>query len=194
MRWLAVLGVAFFIGLGACKEEEQRPAPAESGGGGPSPGGGGGSSREGGVDDGGAEGGDGGTCNDVLLPSAVIDRIAVNGDPPVATGGAIAEGTYDLTQLDVYVGIGGLPGPTGIAAQSAIVVTGTTIDQVIRYSGNAAPEELRVTYAYATSSATLSLTGVCPLGGAASRQYSSNGFTLVITDTASKEVFTFTKR
>jgi hypothetical protein len=190
-----VVAVSLAAGLTACGEDDpKRPPAADLGPSGPPPPTGGGGSGEGGVTDGGAEAGDGGVCNDLVVPSLVVDRIGINGDPPVGTGGVIAEGDYDLTRFDVYVGVGGVAGPTGITAQSTIRVAGTTLDQVIRYAGTSAPQELRARYAFSVSSATLALTGICPAGGAASRQYTSNGVTLVVTDTVAKEVFTFTKR
>lgn len=188
------LFVAGASAVAACSDDPKRPPASEDGRGSLSPGGAAGS-REGGAGDQDAGGGvDGGRCNDIVLTSFLVDRIGLNGDPPVGTGGTIVDGTYDLTRFDVYVGVGGVGGPTGITAQSTIRVAGTTLDQVILYTGSGAPQEIRSTYSFAASGATLALTSICPAGGVSSRQFTANGTTLVVTDNVSKEVFTFTQR
>lgn len=192
-----ILAVAA-IGLPGCSDDPQRPPPAGTGsftGGGGAGGGGGGGGSDGGTTDAGDAGDAGVVCNTLANATLVVDRNGILGDPPVSTGGTIAEGRYELTDYRIYVGAGGLGGPTGVTASSAMVVSGGKMEQVLTVGGNTPTVERRVITSYNATASTLLRTNICPANGAAAQyQYTASDGSITITDTVSKEAFVFTKR
>lgn len=202
-RCMVVL-VSVFLGIGvaACAKEIEKPN-SYAGDGVPSPplpngGGGDGGRGEGGVAEGGVDSGDGGdagACNVVPLTGVLVDRIGVVGDPPVSTGGIIADGSYDLTLYSAYVGAGGVGGPTGLTAKATLSIAAGKIDQVLEIGGSSPLKTTRTRSAYTTSAATFATTELCPnTGGGASRQYTATDVQIILTDLVTKEAFTFAKR
>jgi hypothetical protein len=197
--FLFAVAIAPLAVIIACSDPPNRP-PAGGDGTVKVPGAGGGA--EGGGGEGGIDGGadangvDASPCNaDLVLTGQIVDRIGVTGEPPVATGGVIMDGTYDLTALSVYVGISGVGGPTGITARSTINITAPRIDQVLELGGaGKTPTQMRRSSTYGVSGAQFATTEICPTGQALSRQFTVTGSTLVLTDLLTKEEFTFTKR
>lgn len=184
--------------VGACADPEHKPAPAVPGmTTGSSGGGGGGGGGEGGVGvDGGFDAGEGGVCNDVVQTGQLIDRTAISGDPPVATGGTIVDGTYDLTEYSVYVGTAGSPGPTGITAKETARIAGGKIDEIREIGGTGKTTTVTTTSSvYSVTGATFAETDVCPTGGGGRQlQFTANDPQLILTDLTTKEAFTFAKR
>lgn len=183
--------------LAACSDPAKKPAPAEPGN--PPPPTLGGGPGEGGTDaqaDAARDAGDGGVCNDVPLGGNVIDRIAVASDPPVATGGTVVDGLYDLTDYTAYLGPTGVAGPTGIVAKASIRILGTKFDELYQFGGTGKPTTTtRTASTYSATGATVASTQLCPaLGSGKQRQFTSNPPLLVLTDLVTKEAFTFTKR
>ncbi len=196
----AVMFQASVVGLvGACSDPAPKPAPAEpgmtvgsSGGGG---GGGGGTGEGGTTTDGGFDGGEAGVCHDVANTGALVDRIAISADPPVASGGTIADGRYDLSAYSVYVGAQGVGGPTGITAKASLRIAGGKIDEIIELGGTGKTSTVSTrSSVYTVASATFAETDICPVGGAGRQlQFTANDPVLTLTDLTSKEAFTFTK-
>jgi hypothetical protein len=197
---LAFLGVFVILGgAAACSSKESRPAAAGDGTAAvPNNAG----TTEGGVD---ASSGDssvdaavadsGAACNDVALTGVLVDRIGINGDPPVGVGGTVVDGTYDLTGYSVYVGAGGVAGPTGISARGTIRISGGRIDEITEFSGSGPTTQARKSSGYSAASATFATTEICPnVGGSRQRQFTAADPLLTLTDMATKEAFTFTKR
>jgi hypothetical protein len=202
MSWRHALVLAAVLlpggAVAACSDPPNRP-PAGQGsiGGGAVSGGGGGGSAEGGVDAGDADGalGDGGVCNDLVITGQTVDRIGVLGDPPAGKGGTIVDGTYVLTDYSVFVGAGGVGGPTGITAKGAIRFTGGRVDELLEFGGTGNPSVVSTSSSYGATAATFATTQLCPSSGVgATLQYTSNDPVIVLTDPATKEAFTFTKR
>lgn len=159
-------------------------------------------SSEGGVeggadagDSGSRDGGDGGVCSEIALTGTLVDRVGVIGDPPVSSGGPVADGTYDLTLYSVYVGNGGVAGPTGLTARSTIRVAAGKLEQVLEIGGSSPVKTTRSKGAYTAAGATLAISEFCPnLGGGSQRQFTANDPQLILTDLVTKEAFTFVKR
>lgn len=178
----------------ACSSEPNRPPPAGQGSAGPPSAVGVVGSNEGGASDAGAEA-DAAACNAIENNGVVVDRVGVSGDPPVSNGGTIADGRYDLTAYNVYVGIGGITGPTGVTARSSLTILNGRVEQVLEVGGNTANKEVRTVQSYATTGATMLLTNICPASGSAQQlAYTANDVTLTLTDPVAKEAFVFTKR
>ena len=153
---------------------------------------------EGGVDagDSGArDGGDGGVCSEIPLTGTLVDRVGVIGDPPVSSGGVVADGTYDLTVYSVYIGTGGVAGPTGLTARSTIRIAAGKLEQVLEVGGSSPVKTSRSKGAYTAAGATFAFAELCPnLGGGSQRQFTANDPQLILTDLVTKEAFTFVKR
>jgi hypothetical protein len=196
---LAFLGVFLILGgAAACSSKESRPAPAVDGtarvpnNAGDTEGGVD-ASRDSSVDTGAAD--SGAACNDVVLTGVLVDRTGINGDPPVGLGGTVVDGTYDLTSYSVYVGVGGVAGPTGITARGTIRISGGKLDEITELSGSGPTTLARKSSGYNASAATFATTEVCPsVGGGTQRQFTATDPLLTLTDMVTKEAFTFTKR
>jgi hypothetical protein len=194
VRWLACGVLAFAVAAG-CSDPAPKPAPAVVTGMPPVTSGGG---VEGGAGDGGAgDGGvDAGSCTDLPLTGTLVDRTGVLGDPPTSTGGTIVDGDYDLTVYSVFVGAGGVSGPTGITAKASIRLASGKIDEVLELGGTGKTVTTTATRStFSASGATFAETQLCPMNGAGSQlQYTANDTILTLTDLSTKEAFTFTKR
>lgn len=180
--------------VGACSDPPSRPPP---GGGGEikiPPGSAG--TEAGATDSSTVDGGEAGVCNEVQITGSLIDRIGVNGEPPVATGGTIIDGTYELSIYSVYVGVGGVAGPTGITAKGNLLVAGGRIDDVLELGGSGkTTSTIRTNSSYAITGATLASTELCPnVGGGKTRQFTATDSSVTLTDLTTKEAFTFVKR
>lgn len=195
MVFLPVVGSASVL---ACSDPPEKPPIGGAGppilpGGGGTPTGEGGAPRDGGdaaTDD----GGDGGVCNDLVNAGQVIDRVGIVGEPPLARGGVIVDGTYSLTDYSAYVGAGGIGGPTGLTARATIRITGTKLEELFEFGGSGNPSVRSVTGGFSATGATFAITGSCGANGSRQLQFTANDPVLVLTDLASKEAFTFTKR
>lgn len=193
-----VLGGSSFL---ACQDDPERPpaagdlpqAPPLGGGAGGGGGGGGGGTGDGGVPlDG---GGDGGTCTALASDGVVVDQNGVVGDAPTGSGGAIQDGTYELTAATVYVGAAGTPGPTGQQIQGALRIAGAAFERVQRQgTAGATPEEVRSSGTLSANGTTLTLRTSCPLAAQDQATYSVVANTLVVTSLVTRESYTFTLR
>lgn len=196
MSWhhLSVL-VTVLLPLGsaiACTETIDKP-PAGEGSIGVGAGRGSGS----GAGDGGGDGSiaDGGACTDLTSTGPVIDRVGVAGDPAAGKGGTIVDGEYNLTDYTVFTGAFGVVGPTGITAKASLRITAGKLEQRYEFGGNGSPSVEITSATYAATAATFATTELCPVtGNVATLQFTANDAVLVLTDTSSKEAFTFTKR
>jgi len=192
---IACLALAPMAFVGACSDPPSRPAP--SGGGEiklpPVSGG-----SEAGASDSSSnvDGGDAGVCNALQTTGSVVDRIGVVGDPPVSSGGTVIDGTYELSIYSVYVGAGGVGGPTGITAKSNLLVAGGRIDDVLELGGSGkTTSTTRTNSSYAITGASLASTELCPtVGGGKTRQFTATDSSVTLTDLTTKEAFTFVKR
>jgi hypothetical protein len=197
---LAFLGVFLILGgAAACSSKESRPVPAVDGtakvpnNAGDTEGGVDASARDSSVDAAVAD--TGAACNDVVLTGVLVDRTGVNGDPPVGLGGTVVDGTYDLTGYSVYVGVGGVAGPTGITARGTIRIAGGKLDEITELSGSGPTTQVRKSSGYSAAAATFATTEICPsVGGGSQRQFTATDPLLTLTDMVTKEAFTFTKR
>lgn len=188
------------LAIFACQEDEKRP-PAASDTGGPNVGSGGGSSNgEGGVTDSGGvvdSGSDAGTaCNDLVNTDIAVEQNRVVGDPPTGTGGSIADGTYDLTLAEVYVGASGTPGPSGVTYKGVLRLTNGKLERITAMTPNqGASPIVSTTYGdLVAGGSTFTVTQSCPVPFQDQYTYSVVSNKLNITSLITKESFTFTPR
>lgn len=193
---LALLLGLVALGAQACNDTDDRPRPAEDGTSssyGPGAAGGG-SSNEGGAGDAGFDASiDAGACNDVSNDGVLVDELAVSGDPPLSEGGTILDGTYHLTAVNTYVGLSGVPGPTGVTYKATLVVQQGAIQSVIETTASASTIENRAMYTYSDSTTTLVLQSICPTTGQVLQEgYTARTSELLRTNLATKQVFSYT--
>ena len=208
VRRLGFAGALILLGVYACKADDPHPAaagdPSQAGPISRSGGGGGvaqdnGTSGTVGDDDGGfidgsIDGATGTTCTSLALTGVVVDEVADAQDPPAATGGTINNGTYNLTQVDKYLGAtGSLAGPTGTTYQSTIRITnGTTFERVVVIASNATAgtEEGSVGVMLITAP-NIAITINCPLQQQEQYTYTATSTTIVMTNTVTRESYTY---
>lgn len=199
----ALLLLAGSVTTFACKDDESRPpaaselGPPTGGGGGAGGGGGGGGDGGGASNDGGGDSGDSGAaCNTLPNEGNFVDQNRIVGEPQTGIGGAIVDGTYELTAADVYVGAGGVPGPSGVTYKGALRITTGTLERVttLQASQGATPVETRSIGDYVAAGTTFTVTQSCPAAFQDQYTYSVQNNTLNITSLITKESFTFTLR
>lgn len=129
---------------------------------------------------------DSGLCSDTINGGAVIPEVQANGAKPAPAGGAIPDGTYYLTNHDVY-------SPSNADANSrkrTIVFAGNTV----RTAENDTGEKGRGsagTYTISGSNITFSVT--CPVVATVTIPYTATATTFA-TFTEFNDVFTSTKQ
>ena len=121
---------------------------------------------------------------------------------PPSAGGTIVSGIYNLTAVDIYVGVsgGGFAPPDTL--QSTISVSQETsapqgtIQQVLITGANSAtPSQTQTTldYTIAASGTAIFVTVACPDDGQTYTQgYTATETTLMLSDPTTNEVFTYT--
>ena len=146
----------------------------------------------------GGDGGDGGACTDLVPVGSPVDKIALASDPPASTGGTVVDGTYDLKDYTIYVGISGVVAPLGITARMTVRIDGTakTIARVSELTTAGNPSTTAPSSStFSTAGSAFATTDVCPLGGGKSWQFTSNGLNqIILIDPGTREALTFLKR
>jgi hypothetical protein len=108
-----------------------------------------------------------GGCNEIINTGAAIDVTKSSQMAPSPEGGAVADGTYDLTAIDDYDGEGGAQ-PLGL--RSTFVIAGNVI-QFVDDTADAAP--IRGTLLISTSGTTMTMTQTCPTSSNGTSAYSA---------------------
>ena len=121
-------------------------------------------------------------CNDLVDDAAAVEGTKVAANPPVATGGSIADGTYVLTALTEFTGPGGATGGTGVTASVVLAIAGTTMQEVGRTNG----QDTRYTTTITTSGATMSTMDTCPAPMTDGNLYTATPTELRIYDSSSE--------
>jgi hypothetical protein len=196
MRCLRLLlPAATLVLVFACSSDPKKPPPASDGtfGGG----GGGGGVSEAGGGEGGIDGGvDGGVCTVLPNTGVLVPKLGVAQDPPPQTGGTIADGTYDLKDVAVYLGATGVGGPTGLEYKESIRITGGTLERVrdVKNGNTNKTSSTDEAFHFAASQNNFALAMVCPLNTAAlPDQYTATDIQLTILESLTKEVFVYQK-
>jgi hypothetical protein len=97
----------------------------------------------------------------------------------MAAGGTISDGTYTLTALTAYTGVGGATGNPGLTASEVQTISGTTMQQDGMING----QEKRFTTTISTQGGTLSTSDTCPAPANATHRYTATATELRIYDT-----------
>lgn len=187
----------------ACKEDESRP-PAANNNGAPNIGTGGGSSSgssgEGGVTDSGGvdDSGDAGACNALTTDGTFVDENRVVGPAAPPTGGSIPDGTYDLTEVQLYIDNSGTPGPSGVTYRGILKLTNGKLERLIETVANQGAQPIPSrTYGDLVANGvdfTFNVTQTCPVPFIDENTYSVISNKLTYTSKATNRSFTFTPR
>jgi hypothetical protein len=131
-------------------------------------------------------------CNTIEdVATADVVEVGLAEDPPTPTGGAIADGTYVITNAVYYTGAGGQTGETGVVYHSTSVNAAGTYQYIDTGSG-----PVRTSGIYETSNVSdVSVIQQCPPGGLLNfHQISATPteFTLFAATPAGTQALTFT--
>lgn len=120
-----------------------------------------------------AEGESGGsTCSALVNVAPEVQIVAESSDPPPATGGAIADGTYVARNATIYTGAGGTSGPTGSTLQMTVAIAGSLSETVT----NGVASSSKMT----TSGNQLTYETTCPAERVSHVEYSATPTSLTI--------------
>ncbi|MEO6420909.1 MAG: hypothetical protein ABIP39_15965 [Polyangiaceae bacterium] len=145
----------------ACRKAEKMPAALDTSG--PVFGG---SSGTGAMDGSTADSGKV-VCNPLSNDATIVGERYADAILPTPLGGVVVPGTYFLTTVNVYTGMGGNTGLTGRNFQETLVLEATTFSDVRLLSDNdgGAGDPVDTNGSYAVSLTNFGLTPVCPAGG-----------------------------
>jgi hypothetical protein len=96
------------------------------------------------------------TCNALVDDGPPVTATAVSAVAPTPAGGAIGDGTYELTAMTLYTGTAAAP-PEGILS-AVFEITGGVMQQVIKINGS----EGRYTTTFTISGISISMVDSCP--------------------------------
>ncbi|MBX3187097.1 MAG: hypothetical protein KF819_08785 [Labilithrix sp.] len=136
-------------------------------------------------------------CGDNTQLGQEIRRILVDGAAPALDGGALAPGTYVLSEYVTYTGetdAGGEdagPDPLAGAARFTLTVSGNTYTFVgSRGAAGALPADTVTSASFTTAGNVLTELSVCPVPGVnATYAYDSDGDTIVIVFAGVHEIY-----
>jgi hypothetical protein len=117
----------------------------------------------------------GGTCTDLVDNAPVFMNVNVAAAFPAAAGGTITPGTYRLTEVRTYTGVGGATGSTAGVYSQTISFTSNTWTTVSTVNG----QRLEVVASYTTDATMFNPTRTCPATG---NTLAQTGYTATATD------------
>jgi len=97
-------------------------------------------------------------CNALVNVAPAVSAMQVATEPPPATGGAVTDGTYHLSDLTIYTGAGGHAGALPLQLRQTIAIHGTTADAVTEVNGKSQAQSTT----FVTSGTTATTGGTCP--------------------------------
>ena len=116
------------------------------------------------------------TCNSLDATGPCVTQTAVGGSPPVATGGTLVPGTYDLTSDSLY----GAPDSGALRTRRLTLVIGATasagsfsLDQASQDGTTVA----RRSFALTVSGTSITATDTCPLPDGGTVDQNVGGYT-----------------
>lgn len=112
-------------------------------------------------------------CNTVANVAQTVQVQQLAQDPPQPQGGAIADGTYTLTDLSIYTGSGGPTGATGSARITVQIAGG-----IIQVASDSTPTTQTVSLT--TSGTTFVATDTCPDTKVTHGSFTATATTLLI--------------
>jgi hypothetical protein len=107
----------------------------------------------------GAAGGATPACNTLTDDGPSVKVTVAVGVSPIATGGAIADGTYELSGMTEYPGSGASPPASSDTFSSVFEIKGNTIQNAAKLNG----VETRYTSTFTISGVTISIRDSCPV-------------------------------
>jgi hypothetical protein len=117
-------------------------------------------------------------CNTLVDDGPKVPATEIAAAAPTPAGGAIADGTYQLTAVTAYSGPGGSTLGVALTASEVQTISGMTIQEDGILNG----QESRYTTTFTTSGTTLSTSDTCPSPSTASHGYTATATELRIYD------------
>jgi hypothetical protein len=106
------------------------------------------------------------SCTALANPAPQVTQTFVAEALPLPMGGALASGTYFLTQANVFTGVSGNAGPTGFVFQETltfVTANGVFTDAVLEgMPDGGAPASVGASGTFAVSGTTLTESATCP--------------------------------
>jgi len=169
---VAALVALLVVASSGCQKDESRPPALDSVG--PPFGG-----SSGGSGDGSADGAIV-TCSSLSNDAVAVGERYVDVVVPTPLGGMITTGTYFLTQVNSYTGVGGNTGLTGRQFQETLLLDATTYNdvQAIIDPEAGAGNPVNTNGTYATSLTNFALSSTCPAAPVLNMTYTASAPTL----------------
>ena len=187
-----LFGVGTTALVGACNDDEPK-RPAVTTGGKAQPGGGSSSGSGDGGTTPGEDSDSGLACTDLENTGPLVDQVRVNDDLPIAKGGTIEDGTYDLSQANLYVGLTGVAGPSGNTYRGSLRITGTKFERVIIFQSSAGTSESRVSGDLIVNGENGTIALTCPFGTQEQVSFTMTDSSLTLANLVTNELFVFNK-
>jgi hypothetical protein len=118
-------------------------------------------------------------CNALVDDGPMVTATEVAAAAPTPAGGKILDGTYALTTLTAYTGVGGKTGNLALTASEVQTISGTTLQEDGKING----QESRYTTTISTSGTTLSTSDTCPMPSTATHAFTATATNLRIYNT-----------
>jgi hypothetical protein len=135
------------------------------------------------------------TCGNVTNAAPMIETTKQAADPPTLSGGTITPGTYFVSAVTTYTGIGGESGATGVFESDTLVLTSTTYAEALDIDEPDAgpPTRFAVGGMYSAADAMLTFDVQCPMMGTSGFPYSAEGNVLTVLSrgTTSTDVYVY---
>lgn len=189
--FVSFLVVAVAVFTGACSDDEPKRPPVYNGGPSGPVSGGSMPAFDGGISEAGL-GTDAGTCTDLVNAGVAVDQQAVADELVAGTGGTVSDGSYNLTEAKIYVGVAGTPGPTNTTYRETIRIAAPTYERVLVFtSSGGTSSEIRSSGTFTQTGSTGSISLTCPSVNTEQVTFSATAQTLTVSNIVTKESFTY---
>jgi hypothetical protein len=132
-------------------------------------------------------------CNALQNIAAEVQEMREATDPPVATGGTWADGTYVLVRMTEHTGLGGATGPTGKTSKATIRKAGDRVEIVNNRGANS--KEGTESAVVSFQGTIMTTTTVCPGTEVDTSSYTATPNTLMVWGKGPiARVYTYEKR
>jgi hypothetical protein len=130
------------------------------------------------------------TCNTLVSDGPLVTGTAVSTAAPTPAGGAIEDGTYELTAMTFYTDTS--VGPPAGTLSAVFEIAGSVMQQVVKINGS----EARYTTTFTISGISISMVDSCPRWNSETHSLTATPTDYRIYDTGSSGTLeqTYTKR
>jgi hypothetical protein len=126
-------------------------------------------------------------CNQIDNDANAVGAQMVASAAPAPIGGAITDGTYHLTDVSLYTGVGGNSGPLALSIKQTISIHGDSVDVAEEANGKVT----RLTEVITLAGSSVSMARTCPSamqGGSGTYSVKGNAFVLFLVNDVKQTV------